>query len=261
MDQEEFLEERPIVTDSRGKFTTKSADTFANNGRGKLNEDQLEERAILHGKNQVTGIPSVQEIVNHWLKKYGVTMTIQSEYEWVRNNSERIDRAVAKMSEEGSIGVVAVSNQTIANKLAVASRNILDTISLNKKSQEHISGSIRDFKDPYKQIGCRNKEEYWASEGDDRKKYDKRLDHIIKLHKVNVDTLRTVSANTSEQGKLLVDMLKVVAEINKSGQVMDANIEKMMREEIKKMGLIQQKKKDLKKENPLEPVSDEERIN
>ena len=46
MNEDEILENESIITDSRGRNNSQSADTTANNGlRGKLNEKQQEQRA------------------------------------------------------------------------------------------------------------------------------------------------------------------------------------------------------------------------
>lgn len=258
--EEEALELEPIYFEGRGIYTSKSADVIANNGRGKLNEDQLKERAILHAKHQFTGIPSVNEIVDYWLEKYNITMTTQSENEWARNNQDRIDMAAAQLEDGGDMPVVAVSPSTVATMLARAGRDMVQSIRDNKKTQASLNALLVDFTDPYKQIGAPNKEAYWSSKEETRKEYDKRLDHAIKLNKSNVENYNAVTRATVDQAKVLVDMLKVINDINLGSQTMDKAISQKLRDEIKNLGLKQQQKKNVDYDNPLEPIRDEDRI-
>lgn len=258
----EELEERPIKQEFRGLRTNKSADTFANNGsRGKLNEDQLDERAKLHAQRKVNGTPNITDIAKLWDTKYNITMSISSESEWAGNNAERIDLAIAALEDAGDMPLIQVTNSTIGAMLAKGARNLLNTLRVNNKLQTQLTGSIKEFSDPYKMIGCVNKDTYQVSDGDQRKEFDKRLDHLIKLNNSHISAFEAVSKSTKDQGALITDMMKVVSELNKSGQVRTREIKEAAKNLLKEQGLKKQESVDLKKDNPLDPINDEERIN
>lgn len=260
--KEEFLENNPIASESRGIWSSKSADVSANNGsRGKLNEEQLDERAILHAKKKVTGIPTPKEIVAHWQDKYDITMTVQCENEWARNNQERIDSAISKLEDDGDMPLVVVPPSAISSMLGKAGRDIVEIIRSNKKSQNKLNSSLEEFIDPYKQIGAANKEAYWKSEGETRKVFDKRLEFALKVNRAVTDNYRTISNATVEQGKLLVSVMDMVHKVNASQQTLDRTIEKKMSDKIKELGIQQQERKDRDSANPLDPISDDDRIN
>tara|TARA_R100001244_G_scaffold67422_5_gene55203 strand:+ start:2878 stop:3663 length:786 start_codon:yes stop_codon:yes gene_type:complete len=261
MNEDEILDSIPIVTDSRGKYTNASADTTANNGsRGKLNSDQLDERAILHAKRVGAGYPSYKEIVEHWYKAYNITMALSSEYEWAENNNDRIDREIARLEENGDMPIVAVSNSQITGMLAKSARTITDTLRTNKLAQSDLVQCARLMADPYKAIGATGAEAYYTCSDEQREIFDKRLDHLIKLNDSRTASLNAISKSTSDQGKVLTDLMKVVVELNKSGQNVDKMIAKKAKEQLKEAGLKLQETEALKEVDPLAPVSDEERL-
>ena len=264
MDKEEVLGEIPIKADGRGGkgiYTSKSVDTHANNGlRGKLTESQLEERAILHAKFQQTGNPTIASIVKHWKTAYGISMSINSEYEWKRNNQKRIDMAISVLEESGDMPIITVPDSTISASLASGARNALDLQRTNKRAMQKISDELELMTDWYYMIGAQNREGYFTASDEQREIYDKRLTHILKLKKSHVETFEAMSKASAEQGKMLVDMMKTVSELNKSGQALDALLEKRISDSIKEQGLKLQAKKDEKEYDPLAPVTDDERI-
>ena len=261
MNEDEILGKIPIDTDSRSTYVNKSADTTANNGsRGKLNSTQLEERAKLHAKRQVANYPSFKEIVNHWHKAYSITIALSSEHEWAKNNQDRIDIEIAKLEENGDMPIVPVSNQQITGMLAKSARSVTDTLRENKLAQAELLKSARTMANPYKMIGCPSEDTYYASKDDQREEYDKRLDHLIKLQNCRTSTINAISKSTSDQGKVLVDLMKVVVELNKSGQNIDKMIEKKAREVLADAGMKLDNKNKLEEEDPLAPVSEDDRI-
>ena len=114
--------------------------------------------------------------------------------------------------------------------------------------------------DPYKIIGAKDADDYYGSKEDRRDEFDKRLDHLIKLNDSRTASLNAISKSTSDQGKVLTDLMKVVVELNKSGQNVDKMIAKKAKEQLKEAGLKLHEKEKLKEVDPLAPVSDEERI-
>lgn len=261
MNEDEILDSIPVHNDSRGKYVNKSADTFANNGtRGKLSEEQLEERAKYHAKRQVAGAPSFQEIVNHWYKAYNITIALSSEYEWAKNNQDRIDIEISKLEESGDMPIVPVSNQQITGILAKSARSVTDTLRDNKLAQSDLVKSVRTMSNPYEMIGCPNVEAYYKSEGETRKEYDRRLDHLIKLNDSRTSSINALSKSSSDQGKVLVELMKVVSELNKSGQNIDKMIEKKAKQVLADAGMKLNATNKQEEEDPLKPVSDDERI-
>jgi len=261
MDEEEILDSMPVSTDSRSSYINQSANTDANNGcRGKLNEAQLDERTILHAKRLGTGIPTFKEIVNHWHKAYGITIALSSEHTWVKSNQDRIDRAMAKLEANGDMPIVAVSNQQITGMLAKSARIITTTLNDNKLAQTDLVKDARMMTDPYEMIGCPNSKSYFTAKGAQREAWDKNLDQLIKLNNTKNSSLNAISKSTSDQGKVLVDLMKVVVELNKSGQNIDKMIEKKAREAIAEAGMNLHAKQKEAEVDPLAPVSDKDRI-
>lgn len=261
MNEDEILDSIPIDTDSRSTYVNQSANTDANNGcRGKLNEKQLDERTTLHAKRLGTGIPTFKEIVNHWHKAYNITIAVSSEHEWVKNNQDRIDREMAKLEANGDMPIVAVSNQQITGMLAKSARIITTTLNENKLAQADLVKDARGMSNPYEMIGCPNAKSYYTSKGDQREAWDKNLDQLIKLNNSRTSSLNAISKSTADQGKVLVDLMKVVTELNKSGQNIDKMIEKKAREAIAEAGMQLHTKKKEAEVDPLAEVSDEDRI-
>lgn len=264
MKEDEILEQLSIRPDSRGDqskgiYNSKSADVHANNGlRGKLTEDQLEERAILHAKRQVTGNPSVAAIIKHWGNQ-GVEMSSSSEYEWANNNQDRIDQAISMLEQAGDMPIVAVPDSTITNQLAKGARSIIDTMRANKRASEKVLAQVEDMTDIWKMINAKDKEAYFTSEDDRRTEFDKRIDTIVKIRDSHVSALKELSKSSSDHGKTLVEIMKTVSEINKGGQGFDKMLEKKVNDTIKEKGIMLQKKKELEDEDPLAPVTDDER--
>ena len=264
MDKEEVLGQIPIKADGRGGkgiYTSKSVDANANNGlRGKLTEAQLDERAVLHAKRQQTGNPTIASIIKHWKTKYEVTMSANSEYEWARNNQKRIDLAISQLEESGDMPIITVPNSTITASLASGARNALDLQRTTKRAMQKISDELELMTDWYHMIGATSRENYYKASDEQRKIYDSRLSHILKLKKSHVETFEIMSKSSSEQGKMLVDMMRTVSDLNKSGQAFDSMLEKRINDSIKEKGLKLQGEKDLEEFDPLEPVSDDQRI-
>lgn len=258
---DEILETNPIITDSRGKFSNNSADSFANNGRGKLTETQLTERALLHAKNQMFGSPSIPEITKHWLKAYKVTMSVQSEYEWIKNNQERVNSSISEMEEQGDLPVLATPNTVISTMLGNAGRNLLETIKINKKHQVALATSMNAISDPYAEVGAENRKNYLEMEVEDRKKYDERLQALFKVNKVQASNYKIFSENVTKQSASLVELMKVITDLNKSGQSIDAMLAKKVRDELKDMGLQLQDKRSKANTSPMEPIEESDRIN
>jgi hypothetical protein len=251
MNEDEILENETISTDSRGRYNSKSGDTNANNGlRGKLNEKQLDERARFHAKKQVYGHPTIAAIIKVW-KNQGVDMAVNSEYEWGRNNQSRIDIEISRMEEAGEMPIVAVPHSTITASLASGAKDILDTIKQSKKTQVVIQKEIAEMSDIYKMIGAPNKETYWGSKDKQREEWDNRIDHLLKIKDSHVNTFKELSKSTSDQGKVLVEMMKTVSELNKNGEVMDKLLQQKVKDAIKDKGLKLQEKKDLSDFDPL----------
>jgi transcription elongation GreA/GreB family factor len=251
MNEDEILENESIVTDSRSKFTSQSADTNANNGlRGKLTEDQLDERTRFHAKRQTYGHPNIAAIIKTW-KNQGVTMSVNSEYEWARNNQARIDVEITRLEESGEMPIVSVPNSTITASLASGARDMLDTIKMNKKTQIVIQKEIAEMSEIYKMIGAPNKEAYWSSKDDQREEWDKRINHLLKIKDSHVNTFKELSKATADQGRVLVEMMKTVSELNKSGEVMDKILQQKVKDAIKDKGLKLQERKDLSDFDPL----------
>lgn len=251
MNEDEILENETISTDSRGRYNSKSGDTNANNGlRGKLTEEQLEERSRYHAKRQTYGHPTIASIIKTW-KNQGVTMSANSEYEWARNNQKRIDVEKVKLEEAGEMPIVAVPNSTITASLASGAKDILETIKQNKKTQVVIHKELAEMSEIYKMIGAPNKEAYWSSKDDQREEWDRRINHLLKIKDSHVSTFKELSKATSDQGRVLVEMMKTVSELNKSGEVMDKMLQQKVKDEIKNKGLKLQEKKDLSDFDPL----------
>jgi len=251
MNEDEILENETISTDSRGRYNSKSGDTNANNGlRGKLTEEQLEERSRYHAKRQTYGHPTIASIIKTW-KNQGVTMSANSEYEWARNNQKRIDVEKVKLEEAGEMPIVAVPNSTITASLASGAKDILETIKQNKKTQVVIHKELAEMSEIYKMIGAPNKEAYWSSVDDQREEWDRRINHLLKIKDSHVSTFKELSKATSDQGRVLVEMMKTVSELNKSGEVMDKMLQQKVKDAIKDKGLKLQEKKDLSDFDPL----------
>ena len=261
MNEDEILDKMPIDTDSRSQWVNQTANTDANNGsRGKLNEKQLDERTTLHAKRLGAGYPTFKEIVNHWYKAYGITIAVSSEHEWANNNQDRIDREIAKLEANGDMPIVAVSNQQITGMLAKSARIITTTLNDNKLAQTDLVKSARVMTDPFEVIGCPNSKSYYTAKGDQREEWDKNLDQLIKLNNSHTSSLNAISRSTADQGKVLVDLMKVVTELNKSGQNIDKMIEKKAKEAIAEAGIKMQSKQKEAEVDPLAPVSDKDRI-
>ena len=251
MNEDEILENETISTDSRGRYNSKSGDTNANNGlRGKLTEEQLEERSRYHAKRQTYGHPTIASIIKTW-KNQGVTMSANSEYEWARNNQKRIDVEKVKLEEAGEMPIVAVPNSTITASLASGAKDILETIKQNKKTQVVIHKELAEMSEIYKMIGAPNKEAYWSSKDDQREEWDRRINHLLKIKDSHVSTFKELSKATSDQGRVLVEMMKTVSELNKSGEVMDKMLQQKVKDAIKDKGLKLQENKDLSDFDPL----------
>lgn len=260
MDEEEILSTNPIKIDTRGKFTNRSADICANNGPGKLTDAQLEERTILHAKNQMTGSPSIKEITSYWDSKYGITMAVQSEYEWAKSNQKRINLEISKLEQESGIPILATPNTAISTMLYEAGRNLSDSLKSAKKQQKSLGDSIQAISDPYKEVGAESKESYYKLSKDARKAFDDKLDRFLKINKAQTESYSLFNESIKNQSKTLVDMMKAIAELNKSGQMIDEMLKRKVRDELKDMGLKLQEKKKQKEEDPMAPVSDDDRV-
>ena len=230
--------------------------------RGKLNEAQLDERAELHAQRMHTGNPSVTAIRKHWKDAYNIDISENSEYEWARNNQKRIDQKISLMVEKGLMPVVSVSDATITTHLQQGARNILDTLRKNKQTGNKICDDLNEMSDWYKMINAKDKESYYTASDEQRKEFDKRLDHVMKLRKSQIEAYKAVSNSTAEQGKVLIELMKAISDVNKNGTSFQSTLEKSVRDKIKELGLKQARTKELEEEEDvLAPVSDDERIN
>lgn len=257
--REIILEKHPIPIDTRGKFSNKSADLKLNQGRGKLSEDQMIERAKLHAKNQLTGSPSIAEITKHWYTSYEITMSVQSEYDWVRNNQDKINLAIAGLQNDGEMSLLTTPNAVVSTMLSDAGNSLIAAIKESKKSQNDLGKSIRELTDPYKQVGLEDKKAYFDLSDKERKSYKAKIEESISVARSQQSGYKLVSDSIVNQSKVLLDMMKTICEINKSGQAMDGKIKQGVNNEIKSIGLKQQTKIKLQSISPMDPVSDDDR--
>jgi len=142
-----------------------------------------------------------------------------------------------------------------------AGKSLLDALKKNKGHQNNLASAIEGISDPYKTVGAKSKEDFFKLSDEDRVVYDKRLITLIKVNTAQANSYKLFSDSISSQSKTLVDMMKVISELNKSGQMIDSMLKRKVRDELKEMGLKLQEKKSEKLRNPLDPVSDEDRFN
>ena len=82
-----------------GKYSNSSIEQEVNRGNyGKFTIEQIEERYELHARRWNNGVPTLDQIVDHWKNKYGIEITKQSEKEWALRDKNKV--AIESKMEE-----------------------------------------------------------------------------------------------------------------------------------------------------------------
>lgn len=160
------------IVDKRGVYHNRTDESDWNRGNnGKLNPDQLRERAVLHAKRLVFGKPTLQEIAEHWQTAYGISMHYNSEKEWGWRNEDTIEAVLNEMIESGEIKDPGLSETSLITTINKSGKETAKVIRELEKSLVSALRSV-DLDGDYLAACGITPEEYDNSDGDLRKKFD-----------------------------------------------------------------------------------------
>lgn len=252
-------ERKPIDDRGIGFLNNKSIDAQVNRGNvGKLTADQLEERCELHARRISLGHPTVKAIVNHWHNKYGISMVRESEFEWCRNNRERIEQKRMDMESDGRIKVHKSSNAKLSVTISVACEKNCNIIDRTKIRIDRMLNDKFLDADLYSQVGL-TAEQYHALDGKSKSEKRDDIEFIIKIQRAKYDQLKLVSELNIKHSTMMSELIK------QAKGLMDGDM--TFKPDIKR-ALIKSNLRDLKKNildnemnfDPLKPVNDDQRI-
>lgn len=226
------------VVDKRGIYHNRSDDSDWNRGNsGKLNGDQLRERAYLHAKRLVFQKPTIQEIADHWNTKYGITMHYQSEKEWAWRNENEIEAALNEMIESGEIkdpGINETSFITTVNKSGKDTAKVLQNI---EKQLTSVLKSI-DLEADYLASAKVDPQEYEDADDEKRKKFDMRIKREKLKNEFRLEVAVQFSKMLKDHKSVLIETVLAAKDLYQDSKLKqmktDKQIEKKMSQLIGK---------------------------
>jgi hypothetical protein len=217
------------------KYHNQIDDSEVNRGNaGKLNEDQLKERARKHALRLTYGRPTIQEIADSWFKEYGISMAYSSEKEWALRNEGNIQNALAQMVEEGKIEFSPFTESNLMVTLKVSGN---DTGKIVKSLEKHIIDVLKsvdmDF-DPMVKAGI-DPDAYDAMDGEAKVKADRRIEREKLKTKLRMQALQQFGELLKEQKKLLLDTIKVANEMYSNSKIRTRQIERQVSQQVSRL--------------------------
>ena len=253
MDSEEV-----INLDSRGIYSqNRSSSSDPNLGsRGKLNSEQLEERMEFHARRHALGKPSVQEICDHWLKEYDITINPRSEREWAEKHDDEILDLQVKLEKDGKIEVVHSSNAALTNTLAHGAKEKVNIIKRAHREIRDLHDKLRNARDVFALVGL-TKEKFQSLPTEEKKEARKDLDIAIKIRDMNIKEMKEFSAASTKHCENLTNFISLAKDINGSDFMVDKRVKDAMRVAGQQKALDKAVEED--EIDPLMEITDEHR--
>lgn len=185
------------------------AGTYNAGNRGKLTEAQTEERLRFHAVSLTTGSPTIKAIVQYWIEKYGISISLQTEKEFRKHNKDRIEKKRMEMIEAGEIAIPVISEQVLNNSMLELT---LSTSRLSAKIREKADKIVSGL-----EVG---------NIGEDEKE-DKKT-------KAKISILDSLCSNLTMLNKNITDQIESMFEFAGKIKIKDKKVEKLVQEEVDK---------------------------
>lgn len=215
--------------DRRGKYWNRTDDADVNRGiHSKLNTDQMKERARLHAERLAYGKPTIQGIVDHWFKKYQISIHYKTEQEWSWRNERLIMDAMNQMLDSGDMKL-NVTNNTLLNTINVSGVATGTTLKALEDKFHQVLKKIDFDLNPMKALGI--DEEAYASYDEPTKAiWDAKIKVQETKNKFCVKMLTELSLMIKDHKKVLLDTISTTKDIYD-----DAELSKIkMKQEVRK---------------------------
>jgi hypothetical protein len=220
------------LVDRRSNFWNRSDENDVNRGvNSKLTSEQIEERHRLHAMRLAYGKPTIQEIVEHWFDKYGITLHYNSEKEWAWRNESAIIDTLNRMVDNGEIKLQLTDN-SLVQTLSISGN---DTAKLVKTIENHFQSLMKhvdfDF-DPYKKVGISELELENLDETT-RKQWQHKIEVEAKMNKFRLAALKDVSGILAEHKLLLIKTVEATKDLFDDTKIKEKKFERDMDNRIK----------------------------
>jgi len=204
-----------------GKYFNGCTDADVNRGcYGKLSSDQIEERIDLHARRQIEGHPTVVDIATHWMTKYKIEMSYQSEKKWCNSDKNKllIDARQEELQRSGEMARPAFSTQTLLNSLAQAATDSAENC---KNLKRRMHAAMNTDCTPWGVLEI-SEEKYLNALGPKRKNYDAKVKLILQTKKDSLKLVAEYSKAHISMSKELRESVKQTYEMGKYLGLLDA---------------------------------------
>ena len=217
-----------------GKYAKKSFEGERNFGsHGKLNQDQMEERAALHARRVATGDITINGIALHWKKKYNIDISYNSEREWASTNEDRIQRKLTEMVENGQIQLETTNMEVAANTFYQAIKDNGRLVQTGRKKIKSLIEAIKHNQNYLEDLGY-TVEKYSELDSKDQKIVDRKLKAMDSDRRYKISLAKSLSEITEAHSKILTQEVKLFSELVKQGQIQNHKVERLASERAKK---------------------------
>lgn len=223
------------VVDKRGVYHNRSDDSDYNRGNyGKLNEDQLKERAYLHAKRLVFNKPTIQEIADHWGSKYGISMHYNSEKEWAWRNEAEIEAALNDMIESGEVKDPGVNETTFITTVNKSGRDTAKVLQQLEKQLTVVLKSIDTAGDYFASCGI-SEEEYDAADEPKRKRFDAKLKREKAKNEFRLEAAFKLSKMLSDHKTVLIDTVMAAKDLYQDSKLKQIKNDKAIEKKVSQL--------------------------
>ena len=210
---------------SPGKFYNGVSDKDVNRGcYGKLSAEQITERIDLHARRKIENTPTVADIATHWMEKYGIEMSYQSEKQWCNTatNKALIEARQDELQQSGELLKPTLQTQTLLNSLAEAAKdNAENCRNLKKRLNAAMNGDCT----PWAIMGM-TESAYFNLVGPRKKAAEGRVKLILQARKDALKLAMDYSKAHINMSKELRESVKQTYEMGKYLNLLDVKKER-----------------------------------
>jgi len=243
----------PHSLHGNGKYCNSSIEQEVNRGNyGKFTVEQIEERYELHARRWNNGVPTLQQIVDHWKNKYDIEITKQSEKEWALRDKNKIaiEAVQEKMLEDGKLEVTTISGQTLVNSVSEGARSLA---SFMKSVKTKGADALRNFDadmTPWGVVGV-SKAAYLNASKEQMKEWKPRVDNELAIKKATVSMVKDLSKVMTTNSEELRKTIELADQMRKDNSAKNASNSREFEKNSKKQAI-----QDSVGENLLKGIKD-----
>lgn len=221
--------------DRRGKSWNRSVEgETAKGSNGKLNSDQIRERAKLHAMRYATGQPTIEAISIHWMTTYGIQMSYSSEKEWAWRNEGLIESTMNELINLGELKQPAMAHTTFMATASEAGKGSGKLVAQLEKKIKAAIEKLDPFCDPRVILGY-TEEKLSKMSVDDRQKADARIEYEDKRNKLRLTMITVLCESLGVNKKLLLAATKMAKDMFDESILSERKIGAMVKKKMEEV--------------------------